>query len=1316
MSESEIFKAAVNLPADQRAAYLDQACGANGELRREIESLLQAHDASGGFLQDRPAQSQATTDQQPATVQAGAFIGPYKLLQHLGEGGMGTVWVAEQTQPVKRRVALKIIKAGMDSAQVLRRFEAERQALALMDHTNIAKVFDAGTTTDFGGVGQGRPYFVMELIPGVVVTKYCDELNLPIRERLDLFIPVCRAIQHAHQRGIIHRDIKPSNVLVSVQDGRPVPKVIDFGVAKALHQQLGEQSLYTEFGAVIGTLEYMSPEQAEMSPLGVDTRADVYALGVMLYELLTGSTPLDKKRLRGAAYGEMIRLIKEEEPLKPSTRLSQSKETLASLAAHRRTDPARLVQELRVELDWIVMKCLEKDRGRRYESASSLARDVERHLNDEPVEACPPSTAYRLSKFWRKHKGPVIAVGLVLLALICGVVGTTWGLVEASRAKDIAQSNAREAIAEKAKAEAAALDEERAKRDAVKAERAEASARKYAEDERDAKDRALVRADGLRLTALSELVRPSNPGRALLLAIEGAQRAPGLLANNALVAAMEVCAEDRTLSGHEGNIEGAIFSPDNKHVLSWSADKTARIWDVQTGKQLRQLDHSAAVSFARFSPDGQRILTIAAPTGVGGPGGKTVYIWDSTTGRRVTSWNAGDLKHFGGEWFPIANPASLSPDGKRVVVTYCLYPNNPPSIHETDSGKPLAVLQGHKAPVLEVNFSPDGRQVVTAALDGTAGVWDADTGKLLHSLKGHKGGITSAKFSPDGRRVLTVGDGWEHEFGPNGSHGEKANTATREEVAGRIWDAATGKELAALQWPPDQKWFVRSARFSKDGTKVLTAGFTGFPSPVSTDQLGRITASLPRVWDAATGKLVESFQWTAPESPTTAEFSPDGHTVLSMVNGKVIQLGDATTGKELSTFRGHDENVVTAAFSPDSKRIVTVGRDRTIRLWDASFAAKSAPQHRRWFDAWWIALTPDRRHMLHHQGDLLDGSLRLWELDSGREVWKSKCQPLAQADPMLSADGERFAVRFTNSVGVWDTRTGKELFALDSKQGLGGAAALSPDGKRLIFKKDLATDKGAHIWDVDTKAKLATLEGDTAYLGRIQFSRDGERLLTTDNGYGAAGAGRRTTLAKLFNTATGKQAGLLAKEYVDLRFLGSNYPKATFSRDGQRILTAFSNEAILWDARSFKELMVFTGHTDVVPFAAFSHDEQRVVTTSHDRTARLWDTATGKQLHVLKCPEDSVMGAAFSPNGARVVTWQHAITRLWDSVTGNELVTWRSANPGSGVSAQFSIDGQWLIIRSPDGVRFWPVDPLSAAMEHRPRDLTAQEREQFEIR
>jgi eukaryotic-like serine/threonine-protein kinase len=450
-----IFLSALDIADEgERRAFVAAQCGEDHALRRDVERLLYHDAAQGSFLE--PPAGTATADSSSISENSGAVIGPYKLLEQIGEGGFGVVFMAEQTRPVQRKVALKVIKPGMDSKQVIARFEAERQALAMMDHINIARVIDGGTTE------ADRPYFVMELVHGVPITKYCDDNHLTPRERLELFVPVCHAIQHAHQKGIIHRDVKPSNVMVTLYDGKPVPKVIDFGVAKATEQKLTERTLFTNYGTMVGTLEYMSPEQAEMSALGVDTRSDIYSLGVLLYELLTGSTPLSRKRVKEAALDEILRIIKEEEPPKPSARLSNSGDRLASISANRHMEPAKLTRLLRGELDWIVMKCLEKDRNRRYETANGFAMDVQRYLADEPVMANPPSARYRLRKFVRKNRVPVSAAFLAILALLAGIVGTTVGLMRAEQARKIAVA-AQEAEAEQRRT----ADEERAIAQAV---------------------------------------------------------------------------------------------------------------------------------------------------------------------------------------------------------------------------------------------------------------------------------------------------------------------------------------------------------------------------------------------------------------------------------------------------------------------------------------------------------------------------------------------------------------------------------------------------------------------------------------------------------------------------------------------------------------------------------------------------------------------------------------------------------------------------------------------------------------------------------
>ncbi len=412
----EIFGQALQIKsAAERETYLARACQGEPELRSQVDSLLQAHEKAGDFLGQTMRLSQAGFELEPP----GTMIGRYKLLEKIGEGGFGVIYMAEQQVPVQRKVALKIIKPGMDTREVIARFEAERQALALMDHPNIARVLDGGATE------AGRPYFLMELVRGIPITEFCDQNNLPTRYRLQLFIKVCQAVQHAHQKAVIHRDLKPSNILVTLHDGEPVPKVIDFGVAKALRQKLSEKTFFTAFWQMIGTPAYMSPEQAEMSGLDIDTRSDIYSLGVLLYELLTGATPFNRETMAKAGLDEIRRMVRETEPLKPSTRLRTLGDKLADVARHRHIEPAALSRLVRGDLDWIVMRCLEKDRTRRYETANGLASDIKRFLNDESVTAAAPSALYRFQKLIRRNKLAFAAGTEVGLSLLIGMTLST---------------------------------------------------------------------------------------------------------------------------------------------------------------------------------------------------------------------------------------------------------------------------------------------------------------------------------------------------------------------------------------------------------------------------------------------------------------------------------------------------------------------------------------------------------------------------------------------------------------------------------------------------------------------------------------------------------------------------------------------------------------------------------------------------------------------------------------------------------------------------------------------------------------------------
>jgi serine/threonine protein kinase/Flp pilus assembly protein TadD len=475
-----LFFEALEKPAAARAEFLERACRGNAALRAGIARLLAAHSHAGAFLESTraptsdlspqgssPAAPDVPQTKTPELVAGAVIAGRYKLLEEIGEGGMGSVWMAQQSGPIRRLVAVKVIKAGMDSKSVMARFDAERQALALMDHPNIARVYDAGATAD------GRPFFVMELVKGLPITEFCDQRRLTLRERLHLIVPVCQAIQHAHQKGVIHRDIKPRNVLIAMYDDAPVPKVIDFGVAKAMSQPLTEQTLATGFGAVVGTPEYMSPEQATFNNLDIDTRSDVYSLGVLLYELLTGSPPITRETMRTIGLLEVLRVVREEEPPLPSTRLSTA-ETLLSLAANRSTEARKLTSLLRNELDWIVMKALEKDRRRRYESANSMALDMLRYLAGEPVQAAPPSLRYRLRKFVNRHRGRVAATAALLVALALGTGGTMWGLLSAERALTVQANQSR--IAEEREASRLRLE-------------ADLAVERHAEELREVRDR-----------------------------------------------------------------------------------------------------------------------------------------------------------------------------------------------------------------------------------------------------------------------------------------------------------------------------------------------------------------------------------------------------------------------------------------------------------------------------------------------------------------------------------------------------------------------------------------------------------------------------------------------------------------------------------------------------------------------------------------------------------------------------------------------------------------------------------------------------------
>jgi WD40 repeat protein/serine/threonine protein kinase len=1142
MTESQIFKDAVKLPLEERAAYLEQACAADNVLRREVEALLRAHEDPGSFLQSHPAEPPAATREMPLAEQPGTRIGVYKLLQQIGEGGMGVVYMAEQQEPVQRKVALKIIKPGMDSKQVIARFEAERQALALMDHQNIARVFDAGATE------SGRPYFVMELVHGVPLTQYCDDRQLTPLQRLELFVPVCHAIQHAHQKGIIHRDLKPSNILVTMYDDRPVPKVIDFGVAKAVEQRLTEKTLFTQFGTLVGTFEYMSPEQAEMNAFGVDTRSDVYSLGVVLYELLTGSTPLERRRLHEAAYGEIVRLIKEEEPPRPSTRLSSSGAALAGISQQRGSEPEKLTKLVRGELDWIVMRCLEKDRARRYETANGLARDVERYLKDEPVEACPPTVGYKLRKFARKHRKLLFTAVAFAALLLLGAAASTWQAVRATGAETLANANAvqaqekeREAIQER--------NEAQRQRDEVKA--LNEKLRETQEQLRRTLYMAhmsLVQhawnAGGIeRVQDLLEQHRP-KPGETDLRGFEWHYF-------------NRLCHLGRLLIKVQGDVHGLAYSPDGTRLAGGvSGDKTVKVWDARTGNELLTLKrHTRGVAHTTFNPDGTRLATASWDN--------TVKVWDAWTGKELLTLKGpeGAVKEL-----DFLTGVAFSPDGKRLAAVsvdpqtglrvwdaqtgaeMCTFKGLAGSIAFSPDGKRLAgnssdgfvkvfdAQTGQELLALKkkeqtdpgggnVVFSPDGTKLAAVSRTSTGGgeglrsggvqVWDAQTGQELFVLKGHAGTVESVAFSPDGQRLAS---------------------ASQDRTV-KVWDARSGQELFTLKGHTSALWGLA---FSPDGKHLATSG-----------------GGTVRVWDVQPLAIGEGIHGVADIS-----VSPDGKQVATAVYsadqpGTIdVKVWDTQTGRELLAIKGLAGRTlsVRVVFSPDGKRLAA-GLNSLAKVWDAQTGQElfSIEDPRLAAGA---AFSPDGK-TLALGGKMNAGApaaVTLWDAQTRKELLSCKAPGHVHVSHLVfSPDGKRLFGRgsgtFSDPGGVkgWDVRTGEELLFLKAA----GALALSPDGKRLAGQ---GLDNTVKVWDAETGRELLTLKGGhTRAASSIVFSPDGQRLVSAVTG----GAGT----VKVWNAQTGEE----------LLSLNGQGPVA-FSPDGRRLFGCAPDGTLkIWDATPLPE-------------------------------------------------------------------------------------------------------------------------------------------------
>ncbi|QDU46345.1 Serine/threonine-protein kinase PknB [Symmachiella dynata] len=1091
----QIFLRAVDeIPADQWDQFVRDACGENTSLQARVEELLAAHKIVSGYFDKPPTILASLGKSQSMGNLTGTVVDGYQLAEQIGQGGMGVVYIAHQSQPVRRRVAFKVVKPGMDTKQVIARFEIERRALAMMDHPNIAHVFDAGETE------SGRPYFVMELVQGKPITDYCDDAKLRARDRLRLFIKVCYAVQHAHQKGIIHRDIKPSNVMVTHHDGTPVPKIIDFGVAKAINQEGSEETAHTLFAQLVGTPLYMSPEQAEWGGADVDTRTDIYALGVLLYELLTGTTPFDRQALYQATQDEMRRIIREDEPLRPSSRINTLDEgTLTDVLECRRTDRKRLGQTLTGDLDWIIVRAIEKDPQRRYQTAGEFADDVQRFLNDEPVAARPPSASYRLWKFARRHRTALGSAAAIALSLILGIAVSTWQALEMHRAWKIADE----------RSETADLQRERAEQANNRMQRL-----LYVSEMKVAAD-ALRRED---IPSAVDLLNNHHPAKS-------EEDLPGFewYYMNRLV----------ELPSHASiSCPAGVFcvqpSPDGLLLAAACGDGNIYIFDTQTGQEVRTIPTGAeSANYVCWTSDQAEIAT-ADSSG-------RIQSWNVSDGMQVQSIDAHDGEVYCLHYLP--DDAAIVSSGDDEMIY----------LWDRTTGKKLGEFAGHERDPEQLAVSPDGRYVASASSDRTLRLWDLQNQQekpFVWDLKDSR--VLCVAYSQDGRHIAacTVHGGVflidtkTMEYRKLGSQPDGVESVTF--LADGDW-LATGDRGATIHlWPvtagasqensmSEKKimpyWIAHSDRVQalavSTGSNLLVSG--------GLDGVINMWATNPQSaeWKIATPGL------------NVTEMAIGKNSQLYLADKDIIQY-DLARREGTSAFTTPQPRWMSIGTSKDGRRMAATDKKK-LSLFDLD----SQQLIHSWpispeLDDPRIAVSPDGQKIATAWWSSVD-YIEIYDLDQPDEIQRF---PATQSHAIeFSPDGDRLAYGTMNDLIVVDIVHNKELFTLNEHSSTLSDCAYHPSGDLIAT---VSHDRTLKLWNAHNGEKLYSVIAHVDKIKTVAFSPDGKTIVTGGN----------DQVVKLWDCQTGQPLFDFGTE-VD------GIDQVLFTADSQRLLCLLGNGTII---------------------------------------------------------------------------------------------------------------------------------------------------------